>query len=210
VPIGAARPFVIVFDRRNYGLSAHLPAVFLAQDASQNPLQVVSPDGQIAFMLSQSSAGQPGLHYSVVYGKPLINEPELGLEFQGQPALGPAMHNVGAKPGSTDDHYTIPVGKTKEVRARKSAWDWCAADPSTGVDFTPAMNTATLKHYIDFASGFPYMLIDAGWALAPHPDAHPSHTSFSKRPVNRSTVLDIHMVSGGGNAIWLRPEGAKP
>jgi hypothetical protein len=72
------------------------------------------------------------------------------------------------------------------------------------------MNTATLKHYIDFASGFPYMLIDAGWALAPHADAHPSHTSFSKRPVNRSTVLDIHMVSGGGNAIWLRPEGAKP
>jgi alpha-glucosidase len=32
----------------------------------------------------------------------------------------------------------------------------------------PGMNTATMKHYIDFASasGFPYMLIDAGWALA--------------------------------------------
>ena len=31
------------------------------------------------------------------------------------------------------------------------------------------MNTATMKHYIDFASasGFPYMLIDAGWALLP-------------------------------------------
>ena len=28
------------------------------------------------------------------------------------------------------------------------------------------MNTATMKHYIDFAaeSGFEYMLIDAGWA----------------------------------------------
>jgi alpha-glucosidase len=328
-----------------------------AQDAGQNPLQVVSPDGQIAFMLSQGSAGQPGLHYSVVFhGKPLINESELGLEFQGQPALGPAMHNVGAKPGSTDDHYTIPVGKTKEVRdhynslvadfegesgtrlsvevrayddgvafrylvpqqpslasvqitgertqfrysndatlyplvlngfqssyeddyqmrtvsglhhdwliglpllaqvpgtgwvaiteaniddyagmylrsdkplfslkaelspkvdapsvavdtktpfttpwrvlmigdapgrliesniilnlnppskigdtswirAGKSAWDWWSGDSSTGVDFTPGMNTATLKHYIDFASesGFPYLLIDAGWALA--------------------------------------------
>ena len=32
------------------------------------------------------------------------------------------------------------------------------------------MNTATMKHYIDFASasGFPYMLIDAGWAAAPN------------------------------------------
>ena len=36
------------------------------------------------------------------------------------------------------------------------------------------MNTATLKHYIEFASesGFPYMLIDAGWA-APTPAAKP-------------------------------------
>ena len=32
--------------------------------------------------------------------------------------------------------------------------------------------------------------------------------AFSKRPVDRSTVLDVHMVSGGGNAIWIHP--AKP
>ena len=30
--------------------------------------------------------------------------------------LGPAMHNVGAKLGSTNQSYTIPVGKTKDVR----------------------------------------------------------------------------------------------
>ena len=45
-----------------------------------------------------------------------IDQSELGLDLQGQPALGPGMHNVGAKPGSTDESYTIPVGKTKDVR----------------------------------------------------------------------------------------------
>ena len=32
-----------------------------------------------------------------------------------------------------------------------------------------------------------------------------THTTISKRPVDRSTVLDVHMVSGGGNAIWIHP-----
>jgi alpha-glucosidase len=64
-----------------------------------------------------TSAGQAALRYSVdFHGKPLIDESELGLDLQGQPALGPGMHNVGAKPGSADESYTIPVGKTKDVR----------------------------------------------------------------------------------------------
>ena len=32
-----------------------------------------------------------------------------------------------------------------------------------------------------------------------------THTTISKRSVDRSTVLDVHMVSGGGNAIWIHP-----
>src|ERR1700722_12477717 len=51
------------------------------------------------------------------------------------------------------------------IKAGKSAWDWWSGEAAPGADFTPGMNTATMKHYIDFASasGFPYMLIDAGW-----------------------------------------------
>jgi len=60
------------------------------------------------------------------------------------------------------------IADTSWIRAGKSAWDWWSGDYAEGVDFKPGMNTATMKHYIDFASasGFPYMLIDAGWALA--------------------------------------------
>ena len=32
-----------------------------------------------------------------------------------------------------------------------------------------------------------------------------THTTFTKQAVDRTTVLDVHMVSGGGNAIWIHP-----
>jgi alpha-glucosidase len=35
-----------------------------------------------------------------------------------------------------------------------------------------------------------------------------THTTFSTQVVDRSTVLDIHMVSGGGNAIWIHRASA--
>ena len=35
--------------------------------------------------------------------------------------------------------------------------------------------------------------------------SHPTHTLIMSRPVDRTTILDIHMVSGGGNAIWIHP-----
>ena len=48
------------------------------------------------------------------------------------------------------------------------------------------MNTATMKHYIDFASdsGFPYMLVDAGWALADY-----------KNPDDYAALADITRVT---------------
>jgi alpha-glucosidase len=61
------------------------------------------------------------------------------------------------------------IADTSWIQAGKAAWDWWSGDAAPSVHFKTGMNTATMKHYIDFASasGFPYMLIDAGWALAP-------------------------------------------
>src|SRR6202453_4598555 len=90
-----------------------LLSVAFAQISGQEPLQVSSPNGQIVFVLT----AQAGLRYLVdFHGKRLIDESELGLDLQGQPTLGPAMRNVGAHPASVDESYTIPVGKTKNVR----------------------------------------------------------------------------------------------
>ena len=94
------------------------------------PVRVTSPDGQIVFLLFDATpateaggqaANQPrpkeGLRYAVEFhGKRLIQESRLGLELAGQPALGPGMRKTGAQPGSADESYTIPVGKTSTVR----------------------------------------------------------------------------------------------
>ncbi len=61
------------------------------------------------------------------------------------------------------------IADTSWIKAGKSAWDWWSGEAAPSVTFKTGMNTATMEHYIDFASasGFPYMLIDAGWAVAP-------------------------------------------
>ncbi|MGD1010205.1 MAG: glycoside hydrolase family 97 protein [Candidatus Aminicenantales bacterium] len=58
---------------------------------------------------------------------------------------------------------------TSWIKPGKAAWDWWSGSYATGVKFKPGMNTATTKHYIDFAAAhrLQYMLVDAGWAPAP-------------------------------------------
>ncbi len=58
------------------------------------------------------------------------------------------------------------IADTSWIRPGKAAWDWWSGSTATGVSFKPGMNTATMKHYIDFAARhkFEYMLVDAGWA----------------------------------------------
>jgi alpha-glucosidase len=58
------------------------------------------------------------------------------------------------------------VADTSWIRPGKAAWDWWSGSYAAGVPFKPGMNTATMKHYIDFAArhGLEYMLVDAGWA----------------------------------------------
>jgi alpha-glucosidase len=46
------------------------------------------------------------------------------------------------------------------------------------------------------------------YADAPDAATEATHTTYSKQAVDHSTVLDVHMVSGGGNAIWIHPADA--
>ncbi len=58
------------------------------------------------------------------------------------------------------------VADTSWIRPGKAAWNWWSGSYATGVDFAPGMNTATMKHYVDFAAAhhLEYMCIDAGWS----------------------------------------------
>lgn len=52
------------------------------------------------------------------------------------------------------------------VQPGRVAWEWWNAWGLEDVPFTPGVNTATYKVYIDFASSFhiPYVILDEGWA----------------------------------------------
>jgi len=52
------------------------------------------------------------------------------------------------------------------IRPGKVAWDWWNALNIRGVDFEAGLNTATYRHYIDFAAehGIEYVILDEGWS----------------------------------------------
>ena len=63
-----------------------------------------------------------------------------------------------AAPPADHDHTWIRPGKV--------AWDWWNDWNISGVDFKAGINTATYKHYIDFAAanGLEYIIMDEGWS----------------------------------------------
>jgi len=112
---------------------------------------------------------------------PRVDKPGIAVEATA-PFTSPwRVLMIGDEPGRLIESNIVlnlnppsKIADTSWIRAGKSAWDWWSGQAAPSVSFKTGMNTATMKHYIDFASasGFPYMLIDAGWALPPDP-THP-------------------------------------
>ncbi len=102
-------------------LCGALTPLILAQN---EPVRVTSPDGRIDFQLLVAQPPQrgpvrasPQLAYTISFnGKSLLDTSFLGLQIQGQPLLGPNLELVTTKTKTVDETYTIPVGKSKEVR----------------------------------------------------------------------------------------------
>ena len=57
------------------------------------------------------------------------------------------------------------IGDYSWVKTGQVAWDWWNDWGISGVDFKAGINTATYKHYIDFASEnhIPFIVLDEGW-----------------------------------------------
>jgi alpha-glucosidase len=70
---------------------------------------------------------------------------------------------------STDIVYRLAsetaITDTSWIRPGKVAWDWWNDLNVYGVPFTSGVNTATYKHFIDFAAenGLEYIILDEGW-----------------------------------------------
>jgi alpha-glucosidase len=106
---------------------------------------------------------------------PRLDQPGVAVEADAPVTTPWRVLMIGDEPGRLVESNIIlnlnppsKIADTSWIKAGKSAWDWWSGEAAPSVSFKPGMNTATMKHYIDFASasGFSYMLIDAGWALA--------------------------------------------
>lgn len=64
----------------------------------------------------------------------------------------------------TDLNPANRIAETSWIRPGKASWNWWDGD--LGPDGKSAYSMTTMEYYVDFAaqSGFPYMMLDAGWS----------------------------------------------
>lgn len=96
------------------------------------------------------------------------------------------------------------LADTSWVKPGKAAWDWWSGSFARNVNFTPGMNTPTMKHYIDFAAahGLEYMLIDAGWYPTTNDSASDDILSFIPE-VNIPEIMVHAKQKGVKVLLWV-------
>ena len=103
-----------------------------------------------------------------------------------------------------------PQGDFSWVRPGKTSWDWWSG-PLEGVK----PDLAAYKRFIDFAaeSGFPYHLMDAGWAFGAGPCCHPLPTTDITRPaegIDMPALVRHAADKGVGLLLWVHWEHLAP
>jgi alpha-glucosidase len=99
---------------------------------------------------------------------------------------------------ATWDEVRVLGGRPMEniTLARRSGSDWYVGSLTD-------WDERTVKVPLSFLGEGKY--VAEIYADAADAATEATHTTFSKQAVDRTTVLDVHMVSGGGNAIWIHP-----
>jgi alpha-glucosidase len=94
---------------------------------------------------------------------------------------------------------------TSWIKPGKAAWDWWSGPFDENVSFRPGKNTATAKHYVDFAAqaGFEYFMLDGGWAARIAGGANDSGSDITKATaaIDMQELLDY--AKSKNVKIWL-------
>ena len=186
-------------DYHRVGLNRIKPTSLVAL-----PLLVEIPGGPWVALLEADLKDYAGMYLGGVRGIPNALESKLsplpGHSDEAVKSTTPKatpwrLMLVSPSPGglieASDLELTLSapsaLADTSWITPGKSAWDWWSGSYASGVSFKPGMNTATMKHYVDFAAAhhLEYMLIDAGWSIQ-RDDTHPidilHHTAVTDVP----------------------------
>jgi len=145
---------------------------------------------------------------------PRLDMPGVAVEADSPVTTPWRVLMIGDEPGRLIESNMVlnlnppsKIADTSWIRAGKSAWDWWSGEAAPSMSTKPGMNTATMKHYIDFASesGFAYMLIDAGWAQANRkgPDDYAAVADITKVDPNVDMPELLRYAKEKHVGIWL-------
>jgi alpha-glucosidase len=119
---------------------------------------------------------------------------------------------VNKRPGGlVESNYLIlnlsapcALADTSWIKPGKAAWDWWSGSFARDVDFQPGMNTATMKHYVDFAAQhhLEYMLVDAGWSPGQDEYSHLANITQYKPEVDIPGIVAYAQRQGVRVMIW--------
>jgi alpha-glucosidase len=119
---------------------------------------------------------------------------------------------VGPTAGSLIESNYLPLNLSPPcaladaswIQPGKAAWDWWSGSYATDVPFKPGMNTATMKHYIDFAaaSKLEYMLVDAGWCPSGNVDDSDDILNYRKE-VDVPDIIAYGKQKGVKVLLWV-------
>ncbi|HEX4021546.1 MAG TPA: glycoside hydrolase family 97 protein [Acidobacteriaceae bacterium] len=157
-------------------------------------------EGNGAMYLTNSSDGWGGRSF-VSELAPRFDDPRLAVVSTLPHHSAWRVFLVGDEPGRLiesnvidDLNPPVAIADTSWIHPGKASWDWWSGD--IGADGKPAFTTETMKYYVDFAaqSGFPYMLVDAGWSL---------DNDITKLRGNVDVPAVVQYAASKGVKIWI-------
>ncbi len=173
-----------------------------------------------------------GMYLSGVAGEPGTLAARLSPlpgRFDGAKVLGKGAHAspwrvlmVADDPGRLIEsdvvfHLSDPpkIKDTSWIKPGKTTFPWWNGYALDGVDFKPGVNTATMKHYIDFCAehGVPYHSLDGldiAWYGGPIQPDGPTDVTKAAPAIDMPELLRYSKEKGVRLRLWLHWKALKP
>jgi alpha-glucosidase len=148
-----------------------LPLLMHEPGAAWMALMEADLEGNSSMYVTNPSGNWAG-HWFVSKLSPRSNPPEFAVEGTLPHHSAWRVLMVADDPGRFVESNLVydlnppsHLEDTSWIHPGKASWNWWVNDVDK--DGKPAYTTENMKYYVDFAarSGFPYMMLDAGWAV---------------------------------------------